>query len=276
MELEIFKYTKPKDFMEAVLAEKQRLNPKFSIRAWSRQLGFQNPSILSRVLKGDRNLSLELSTKISHHLGLNHEQKRYFEILSLLSGAKSIPEKQIYTDILESIKPDMTFSSLTLDQFMMIAEWYHLAILEMTNLKDFKNDANWISDKLNKAITPTQVNDALRRLLRLNLLTETKNNHLKRNPKGQLKVGDKTKSAAIQKFHIQMIEKALASIREQSLDQRNIRGLTLSLQKKDLTRAREIIQRAYQALAKLTAQEDGDETYQVNTQIFQLTKGGES
>lgn len=276
MQFEVFKYTKPKDFMEAVLAEKQRLNPKFSIRAWSRQLGFQNPSILSRILKGDRNLTPQLATKISQYLGLPHEQKRYFEILSLLSNAKSIPEKQIYTDILESIKPDTNFSSLTLDQFMSIAEWYHLAILEMTNLKDFKHDAQWISNRLGKAVTPTMVNDAVRRLIRLNLLAETKDGNLRRNPKGQLKIGDETQSDAIQKFHLQMIEKALTSIKEQNLDQRDIRGMSFSLKKKDLKRAREIIQKAYQGLAKLTARGDGDETYQVNTQIFQLTQGGTS
>ena len=55
-EADVFSFDNPREFLQATLHEKQKLNPRFSIRAWTRQLGLDHPSILARLIKGERTL----------------------------------------------------------------------------------------------------------------------------------------------------------------------------------------------------------------------------
>src|SRR3989338_5406897 len=149
MQLDTYKFTDPREFLASVFKEKQRKNPKFSLRSWSKQLGFQSPSVLSMVLRGERKLQLDRLTKIADALSLSILEKQYLQVLNLYSNATKSSEKQLYADLLNQIRPDQEFSTLHLDQFRLISDWYHFAIYEMVDLKDFKLDYDFISQKLN-------------------------------------------------------------------------------------------------------------------------------
>jgi hypothetical protein len=47
------------------------------------------------------------------------------------------------------VKPEeLTFRSLAIEEFQFISDWYHYAILEVTTLKGFQNEAEWIASHL--------------------------------------------------------------------------------------------------------------------------------
>jgi uncharacterized protein (TIGR02147 family) len=75
----------------------------------------------------------------------------------------------------------------------------------------------------------------------------------------------------IRRFHEQMLTLAQKSLREQSVAEREVSGMTLTMRKVDLPRAKEILRRTYQDLAAL-AQSPGDEVFQLETALFPLTK----
>ena len=81
-----------------------------------------------------------------NQLKLNDEETKYLKILVLSDNAKSEDEKNIYLEILSDMRPEQNTVQLADDQFRVISEWYHLPILEMTQLTDFQNNAEFIAD----------------------------------------------------------------------------------------------------------------------------------
>src|SRR5690606_4938403 len=120
-------------FLNASLQAVQRHNPSYSLRAWAKQLGLSHVAMLSMVLNRKRRLLPQLSSKISQHYvecgRFDETEARYFDILVLFANAKTIEEQAFYERILSSLRPDRCFSTLGLDHFRVISDWYHFAIL---------------------------------------------------------------------------------------------------------------------------------------------------
>lgn len=272
-EVMIFQYSSAREFLVAVLAEKQVRNPKFSIRAWSKQVGHRNPSILSRILRGERSLKPELAMRVAETLKLTGKPRRYFDLLVLLENAKGHSEKELYSQLLAQLKPDRQFSTLTLDHFRYVADWYHLAILEMTLLKGFKSDPEWIARRLGKPMTAVMVDAAIERMVRLELLERASDGTIRRKPETEVRVGNQAPSEAIRKHHSQMIQKGVEAMQTQSIDRRQILGSTIPLTREGFKKAQQILLQCHRELLALAAPGTGDEVYQLNTQFFSLTEG---
>ncbi|MBI3017412.1 MAG: TIGR02147 family protein, partial [Deltaproteobacteria bacterium] len=267
------KFTDPKDFLSHTFKEKQKKNPKYSLRSWSGHLGFRSPSVISMVLRGERKLQLELLTKIAESLRLTDPEKQYLQVLTLYSNAITPAEKQLYSDLLGHIRPDQEFSTLHLDKFRLISDWYHFAIYEMVDLKDFKLDYDWISQKLNHEITSVMAEEAIKRFLRLKLLV-LKNGKLKKNSQQQVFTETDIPNEALKKHHTQMIEKALQSLQNQDVQEREISSNTMIFSKSKMAEVKRKIRKFQKEIARLCETKQGDAVYQLNTQFFKLTKGG--
>jgi uncharacterized protein (TIGR02147 family) len=274
----IFNFTDAIDFLNYEFESKRIKNARFSLRAWSRQLGYNNPSFLSHILKKERKLKLDVAEKFATQLKLASKSKKYFELLVLLQNSKTVDEKNIYLDLLESLRPKKGLPSqpLSLEAFRIISDWYHTAILELVELKDFKSDINYIAKRLGGEISAQNIKSAIDRLLKLELLEQTASGKLKRAKDNPRLLENYIPSEAIRHFHKQMIEKAKASIECQSINERDIRGTMISVKSKDYSKIQAIIKKAHEDILKYSTTGDGDELYHFNTQFFQITNKKEN
>lgn len=266
----VFRFRDPVEYMSACLQSRRAQNPRYSLRAWSRQLGFKNPALLSQILNGKRTLGPAVAELVVANLQLKSSEKRYFELLVLLGKAKTQSEKEIYCRSLERLRKGEEFHSLGLDLFRLMADWYHLALLEMVELRDFREDSTFLARRLREQVPSVGIEKALARLLRLGLLVRV-NGRIRRSRAAWLKVGANIPSDAIRKFHRQMIDKAQAALDEMPVKSRDVRGSTLSLRHSQRDQALQVIERAHAELIRLSARGDGEETFQFNTQFFPLT-----
>ena len=258
----IYEYTEPRDYLSAVFSQKRSTNPRFSLRSWSKQIGLSSPAILSLVLKGKRILKPKQAVKIRRSLKLEAQEARYFDFLILYRNAGSIEEKEFYENILRTIKPNNNFSSIDLAKFRVISDWY---------LKDFISNPQWISKRLGDGVTASQIKGAIERLLKLGFLIEDKNGNLKR-PSTRLATPTDFPDEGLKRFHTQMIEKASKAIREQEIHERDITSNTVTTSTAKLPEAKKMIRDFRQNLAKFLDTPDGNETYQLNVQLFKLTR----
>ena len=136
--MKIFDYNDPTEYLLSVYNEKKKRNPSFSLRAWTKQIGLRHHAMLSMIFSGKRRLKPGIATKIKNSLDLNPIESRYFDMLVMFKNSDNQEEKGFYADILSGLRPEKTFSDLKLDVFRYISDWYHTAIIEMTNLSDFK------------------------------------------------------------------------------------------------------------------------------------------
>jgi len=125
----------------------------------------------------------------------------------------------------------------------------------------------------NAEIHEIQAERAIRRLLRLGLLEE-REGKIKRKVNTSIRIGSEMKSKAIRAFHRSMIERAISAIELQPMELRELRGTTVSIRSADYHKFQALLREFHEKVTRLAAKGDGDETYQMNTQFFRLTKPG--
>ncbi len=270
--MKIYEFNDPIEFVNRQFSLKKEVNPRFSLRSYAKLLGYANPSLLSSVLKGERKLNPELAEKIATQLRLTVKEQKYFQILILIKYAKNDSERLMYTDLLEATKPDtavVSQFSVSIDSFRFIDDWYHVAILEMIELKNFKYDYEWMATKLGRGLNAELVESAVKRLIRLGLIEDNKK-RLKRKD-GNFVVDKNIPNDAIKKHHDQFIQFARQAIYEQPINDRDIRSSTFTLKRKNYKKAQDILKKAHAELIELSCKDDGEELFQVCTQLFTLT-----
>jgi len=273
--IRIYEFSDARDFLRESLAQKQRSNPRFSVRAWARQLGLQHHALLSMTLNKKRSLRTPLACKMRDALELQGNEARYFDMLVAFNGAKTVEEQSFYEKLLKDLSPaDRPFSEMTLDIIRTMAEWYHSAILEMTELQDFKSDPRWIATRLGGNVSLLEVSEALERLLRLELL-EHKKGTLKKTHL-TLKTPNDISNTFIQKFHRQMIEKSQQALAKDPITKREFRGATFVLRHEKIAEAKKLMREFMTRFVHLVGtdndQKSTEDVYQLNMQLFSLTQ----
>ena len=263
----IFEHTDYRHFLKSELATRCQKNPQYSLRSFASQLQV-SPGQLSRVLSGQKNISQEKALDISIALQLKGKGQEYFCQLVHLESAKTHQSKTFVQKKLNELRPSRDFHTVELDTFKVISEWYHYAILEITELRDFKSSAQWIARRL--GISRPEVELAIERLKRLQLLQEV-NGAWKKTNETYLAVSD-IPNDALQQFHRQTLDRAKESLKTQHPSERHISSVTMAIDTSKLKEATELTRRYRIEMEKLLSGECKNEVYQFAIQVFRLTK----
>lgn len=257
-----------KTYLRELLNEKIQQNSRYSLRAFARDLGV-SPSILSETISGKHGLSEAVAKRIAKNVGLNKNETQFFCDQVVSQNSKSIKKKNEAARRIKSIKEMSKQNSLQMDHFKIISDWYHFAILELTYLNDFKNDENWIARKV--GISKFEVQAAIERLLKLELL-EVINGRLSAT-EDYTASPDGIPSDAIKKFQRQLIEKAQTALALQSVDNRDITSLIVSVDKSRIPEVKKEIKNFRRHInAHYGTDEKRDSVYCLAIQLFELTE----
>lgn len=227
-------------WLQQEFIRKTALNPRFSIRSFSKQLGL-NSGTLSQILSGKRPITAKLIQSIEPKIGLPPQ-------FNLSGDAYSIIDQ---------------------DSLTILTHWYHYAILELTLTKGFKSDSTWISKKLD--IPKAEVDYAIERLLRVGLLLKKKEKLVKSQTFLTNYKGSQT-SQAHKEYQRQLIQKALIAIDECSQEEKDITSITIAANSKKIESAKEKIKQFRRELATYLEDSQGDSVYQLTIQLFPSTK----
>ena len=156
-----------REILMSELEERRERNPQYSQRAFARDLGMQSGR-LNEVLNGKQGLSRRWARVIATKLGFGFLEKAHFVDLVVQQHGRSANERNAADVRLMTRREGVSYRQLELDQFALIADWYHIAILELSKLDDFRNDAKWIADILRVSLS--RINEALFTLERLGFL----------------------------------------------------------------------------------------------------------
>ncbi|MGZ3650785.1 MAG: TIGR02147 family protein [Bdellovibrionota bacterium] len=272
----VYAFDDPVEYLNFELRERQKRNPRFSLREWSRQVGYKNPSYLSHVLARKRRLKPEFAGKLAGDLALQGKPLKYFELLVLKQHGRSEPERETYGRLLAAARPRRfeKVNLLSLETFSLVSDWYHWAILEMVELKDADLSPRAVHRRLREKVPIRTVRAAIERLLRAGLLARDGEGGYRRGVSGVNKTHAPLPVAAVNAYHRQMGTLAVEAITSQPLGDRDFYGTTLAFRKENYQKARDIAQEAHRRLLQLAENGTGEEIYQFNTQLFRLTASG--
>lgn len=257
------------DILKERFEKRQLLNSSYSLRAFARDLGISVPR-LSQILNGKLGLSIKAAKLIAERLKLSEEEFTWFNASVGSQHSRKFKERENYKNKIEKYKSETkAYSQIHMEYFKVIADWYHFAILELTALKEFKNDTKWIAKTL--GITAEEAQAAIERMKSLDLLRE-ENGKLIDAFKFLATTND-VPSMSLKKFHAQLIKKSLDALYEQEVSNREVSSTIFAVNKNQLAEFKEKIRSFRQTTAHAAEQtQNKDSVYCLSIQLFELSR----
>lgn len=244
-----------RNHLQDVLVDRCRKNPGYSLRSFARSLQI-SPSSLSRILRGERQVSSAIGSRLGLQLGLSPTQLANFKWP--ISREPSAPSKA-------------DFQALPLDAFAAISDWYHFAILELVRTKGFRSEASWVAKKL--GITVSQVHAAVDRLFRLKLLKVDRDGVWTNIRGNNTNLSQDMRNAAYRSLQKQVLQMALDALDEIEIEKRDQSSMTMAISSKRLPEAIERITKFRREMSRfLEKDKNRDSVYQLSVSLYPLTK----
>lgn len=247
-------------FQEALHTEFQQLrsrNAAFSLRAYAKRLKV-NSGVLSSVLSGKRKVSAKWAKSVVERMNLSPEDKQ--KVLQELS-LKDLTHIQL--------KNSQEKLLLKSDEFKMISDGIHYALLALMTTDDFKSDVDWMAERLKT--NSNIIDHALERLKRLHL-AELKNKKRWTSTGKVLRTSDGISDIHIKNYHEDRLKEAKESLFNDPVDSRDFLSSTIAIDKSKLPMARKLTREYLMKLEALLSESKKDEVYRIGFQMFPITK----
>jgi uncharacterized protein (TIGR02147 family) len=254
------------------LARRYEKNPRYSIRAFARSMDL-DPTALSRVIAGKQIPSLKLAEKILGHLDLSPaERGRFLASLSAKQRARGLKRLSRLFSARGAGSAPKAPAPLALDLYRVIGDWYHMAILVLTQVRGFEDQPQWIGSQL--GISTTEAALAVERLLKVGLLVRDEASGRLKMSAEQLATSDKGLTTAAQrKNQKQFLEKAIHSLENDPISERSITSMTMAIDPEKLVEAKPLISQFNQALCRFLESGTKSRVYNLEIALYPLQKG---
>ncbi len=225
------------------LERRREKNPRYSLRSFARDLQL-SASVLSDAINNKRQLSRDNLGRVAARLSM-----------PFLMSAPALTSRGAYHKL------------STVDEQTMASSWYHYALFGLAQLKSNNASPEWISRRLR--ITSVQAKRALHCLQRLKLIEVRANRMipLKQNFESSTDIP----SQALRKFHLQNLKRAMESLEQVAISDRDITSMTLAFAEKDMRIAKDYIRKFRRRFTKRFETTNGTDVYTLAVQLFPQT-----
>ena len=266
----IYNFSDYRDFLKDRYRQLKDNDPVFSFRNFSKQAGFGSPNYLKLVMDRKRNLSFEAISKFAKGLRLDNHESEFFRYMVEANQCELPAKKQVFEAKLTYLRELFKVKALIPELYDYYHDWYHSAIREMVKKGKMKSDPGAIAGSLVPAISVDQAKASIDLLIKLKLVALTGDGWLEACETSDID----TKSIELaQKIHYeQMAELAAQSLYTQGPETQDYGAITLSLPP---NKGVELKEKLHQIIAQVSGDQSHsptDEIYQLNIQLFALTK----
>lgn len=267
--MQVTNYQDYRSYLKGVLEKRVFANPRYSLRAFARDLKI-SPQMLSFILNKKKGISSRTAADFAERLELGPTDSSYFLDLVSLSRAKGSQEKKLAQRRIDERRTANTeYRFLAAEAFQAIADWQHYAILELTFIQSFKSDPKWIARRL--GISPFEASQALDRLKTLGLLLPHGRDGLRKSDH-RLTATFGAPSAALRKLARQLLQKAADSLDSQSIEERDVTNITMAIDPALLPEAKAMIADFRRKLCAFLEQGKRTEVYTFLPALFKITQ----
>ncbi|MAX67401.1 MAG: hypothetical protein CME66_10740 [Halobacteriovoraceae bacterium] len=270
----IYHYTNPRQYLLDYLSARQLNEKTFSVRKWAKEMELKSHSLLVMLLQGKRQLRIQHCHFLLRGLSFTLNESAYFEAIIQYQNAKTIEEKTFIAKLMNELNPGREVKTKEVLEFKIISGWVHMAIMAMTELKDFRGTETEIHRLLAGKLTLSEIRAALTRLLDMELLKWDEVSRLVPTF-NQITTRDDIQNEGAKEYHRQVIALAANAIDKQKLEEREFQSFTMAIAKEKIPMAKEMIRRFRRKLSQAVSGE-GDEVYQTSIQFFRLTENSKT
>lgn len=265
--------TNYRNILKQSYQDRSTANPGYSIRSFARDLGTA-PSSLSEILNGKKGISPKRSYELAQKLKLPDWQAQLFCDLVAVEHAKSPRVRAEAKERLEGRLQENQLHILNQNTMRALTSWIDLAVLELTYMKDFESNPQWIARKLD--IEEDLAKNSVLRLRNAGLLKIDSQSGVWQDASPLLSSTDGVPDEAIRLFHHTVLNLALKKMESRNVHSRTVKSVIFSISESNRQRARKILDEAISKIVAL-ADEKHQERSDVmcfSTQLFSLLDGG--
>lgn len=269
MEIDVFKHNSYTDLLKELFDENKKKNKAFSYRYFSKKSGLKSPSLLKMIMDGERSLTLNMVPYVSKGFKLNDREERFLRTLVQYQNSEDADEVREMLSELNKMK--VKFSPTVVDESVwnVFSGWYYWAILQVVELKNFKDDPELIARRLKGGLNKIQVEKAINDLIAVGLL-KRKDGKLCRTFKS-ISTGNKVGSSAVKMSHTDFMKLAILSLNRDDHTRREMHGVTMSISEKKFGELKASVQKFKDEILELVQDsKDADRVYRLNLQLFPL------
>lgn len=266
-------YTDPVAYLNAVYDAIKAVSPRYGYERFSADLGFGANNIAYLLLHGKRPLSRKSAVKIAAALGLRNLGRRYFLQLVEAKGAGGDPDRPEAFERLVNLQSKVLPRALPRQQLEFYNHWYHAAVLALFDLPGCKGDPEWIAMQLMPPVPASKIKKSLSLLKKLGYIAMDKTSARLQVTQKVVTTGPEVLGLAIIRYHQQMLTLARDALTDISPEARDITGVTISVDSRQIGEVKARIQALHEELLALSASATAaDQVTQVNIQVFPIAR----
>jgi transcriptional regulator with XRE-family HTH domain len=234
--------------MRALLREdllsRCRKNSRYSLRSYSQFLKVE-PSALSKILRGKRDISERMYLRIATRLGIATEQAE-----------------------------TETFSQIALDSFNVISDWHHYALLELVQIPLSNKLDKWDARKMARTLNVpySDIKSGLDRLERLGMLRKTAQGVYQTTQENRTCIDGIETSIAHRKLQTQLLEKAIEALAEIPQAERSQTAMTMAIDIRKIEEAKKLIGKFRRSMARFLQSGEKTEVYNLVISLYPLSQ----
>lgn len=270
----IFSYLDYRQYLKDLYEHLKKVDYHFSYASIAEQIGDISRAYLHRIFTGQQPLSRQTALELSKVFGLRKREIEYFLLLIAFDRSRRYNQKvAIFNRMLTYHKSDAT-TVLRENEFAYFSKWYHVAIRELLATVDFTGDYAQLGEMLDPPLNPKKVEQAIRVLLKLNMIEKNKKGRYVVKKRAQSTGHDEiVHKLAERRFQQETIALSHDAIENHPPEVRDISSITTSISADGFNKISEALRVCREQIWNIVNDDQKvDRVYQINVQIFPVSK----
>jgi uncharacterized protein (TIGR02147 family) len=273
MKPDIFTYLEYRSFLKDAFEFVKVAAPKLSYRTFAKRSGFSSPNFFQLVVQGKRNLSSANVVLVAKAFKLNKQEMDFFQNLVGYDQSQNVDEKNLYYQRILRNKHNTAIKSLDRSQYEFFSHWYIPVVREMLAHSLFNGESTWIAERIYPRITASQVESAKSIVLKMGLVQQNPASGKWTLIDAVIATDSEPSHLALRNYHMSAIQLAHDSLKAFSQKERDIRSVTIGLSKSAFVELKSRMEKVWLEILDFAgAQHEVENVYQVNLQLFPLTR----
>ncbi len=243
-----------------------------SNRWFAQKMGINSSSWLSSVLAGVRNLNTTHQEQLAKILKLSAREQQYFLSLVAFNQSKEREKQNLHFKKIKKLQDTSESHTVSVQCYEYYTDWYHSAIRALVGIMEIGDNYEDLVPLLTPKISLSKISESLKLLESMELIHRNSDGVFELTKVG-ITTGGYDRSVAVREFHEETLNLARQAVVRGDKNEKDISTLTLGISRSNITAVKEILSQARRDIAEFAdTDDDADSVYQLNMQLFPLSK----
>ena len=250
----------------------------YSYQMFSAAANIKSPQYLRLIIEGKRNLSIDMVAKFAKALNLQKEQTEELKNLVNYTQATDPSERNRFLKELMEKRVNQKIKSGEIDSkaWEKVPGWVAWILYTMVDQKNVTFETAQLKQLLGEKATVDEIQDALKKLLAAGELVRDPETGAIKKARPIMENADNIPVALVKKLQAELLYLGMESLFQDDPTEREFGTVTLSLTENEFEEIKFKLRQMRKQMTKdnsiARSQGEGDRIYQLNIQLFPVTK----